>query len=84
METGLTLLIVIVNYKTPDLTINCLKSLSNQIVKIKNSHVVVVDNNSQDGSPEKINQIIKENNWQWVTVLAESKNWGFSGGNNRG
>lgn len=53
METGLTLLIVIVNYKTPDLTINCLKSLSNQIVKIKNSHVVVVDNNSQDGSPEK-------------------------------
>lgn len=84
MKTDLKLLIVIVNYKTPDLTINCLQSLANQVEEIKNIHVVVVDNYSQDDSLEKINRTVTQNHWQWITVLAESKNWGFSGGNNRG
>ena len=49
--------IIIVNYKTPDLTIECLRSLYLE-KELSCFSVVIVDNDSQDGSFEKISAAI--------------------------
>jgi N-acetylglucosaminyl-diphospho-decaprenol L-rhamnosyltransferase len=56
-----TLLVVIVNYRTPQLTINCLHSLSSEVRSLSGVKVAVVDNASGDESLEQIsNSIHKE------------------------
>lgn len=78
------LAIVIINYRTPDLVIECLKSLENQL-DYRTDKVVVVDNLSGDNSLEKITEAIKINNWRdWVELIASKVNGGFSAGNNIG
>lgn len=78
------LTIVILNYKTPDLVIDCLESLQNQ-VNPEAHKVVVVDNNSQDDSAVIIQDKINEANWsKWVIFLPSPVNGGFSAGNNLG
>jgi len=74
------LLIVIVNYRTADLTIDCLRSLREQV---RNNRAVVVDGDSQDGSAQKIASAIMENGWgRWVSLLALDQNGGFAFANN--
>lgn len=78
------LAIVIVNYRTPNLTIDCLASLQTEI-EVGQHTVVVVDNASGDNSVEQIEQAITANNWhEWVKVLPSPVNGGFSAGNNLG
>jgi len=78
------LAIVIVNYRTPNLTIDCLASLQTE-VEVGQHCVVVVDNASGDDSVEQIQQAITANNWsEWVKVLPSPVNGGFSAGNNLG
>jgi GT2 family glycosyltransferase len=75
--------IVIVNYRTPRLVIDCLRSLGPEVRAERNAYVVVVDNDSRDGSAEAINNAIAEKGWgEWVEVLAFDRNLGFAGGNN--
>lgn len=70
--------ICIVNYKTMDLTVDCLHSLEKADV-----NVIVVDNDSQDGSFEKITATILSEGWsEWVSVKASGHNGGFAYGNN--
>ncbi|MBL1209002.1 MAG: glycosyltransferase family 2 protein [Geminocystis sp. GBBB08] len=79
----LDLLVVIVNYRTPQLTIDCLHSLLPQIQDLPSAKVAVVDNNSEDDSLTLIQTAIASNNWQkWVSVIASPINGGFSYGNN--
>lgn len=74
--------VVIVNYKTADLTISCLQSLCNQR-KQALFEVVVVDNDSQDNSLEKLLDVVNENAWHdWVKITDSGHNGGFSYGNN--
>jgi N-acetylglucosaminyl-diphospho-decaprenol L-rhamnosyltransferase len=74
--------IVIVNYKTAQLTVDCLHSLVAER-QADNFKVVVVDNDSQDGSVEKINAVITQQGWTlWAKVVAADYNGGFSYGNN--
>ena len=75
--------IVIVNYRTPQLVINCLCSLENEI-QIGQDIVVVVDNASGDDSIKQIERAIAENQWDFVRVVPSSINGGFSAGNNLG
>lgn len=76
--------IIIVNYRTPQLVLDCLHSLQNEIDK-ECDVVVVVDNASEDGSLEKISAEISANRWEpWVKLLPSSLNRGFSSGNNLG
>ncbi|WP_228041687.1 glycosyltransferase family 2 protein [Planktothrix mougeotii] len=76
--------IVIINYRTPHLVINCLKSLENQ-VEIGYDQVIIVDNASGDNSVELLQQTITENQWfSWVQLLPSPVNGGFSAGNNLG
>ena len=77
------LLIVILNYRTPRLTVDCLRSLAGVLEEVPGTHAVVVDNGSGDDSVEQIGQAIEENNWgDWLELLPLEKNLGFAGGNN--
>lgn len=67
--------IILVNYKSVEHTIECIKSL--QQVTYSNYKIIVVDNCSEDNSLEQLEEC--KNN----IILIESKlNTGFAGGNN--
>lgn len=83
LDQANTLLVVVLNYRTADLTIDCLHSLSDEIKAIPGSYVVVTDNASGDGSVEKIASAIDKNQWrQWVELMPLERNGGFAFGNN--
>lgn len=76
-------LIVIVNYRTPELTINCLRSLIPELPLLPGMQVTVVDNDSGDDSVVKIQQAINTEGWgDWVSFIASQHNGGFAYGNN--
>jgi N-acetylglucosaminyl-diphospho-decaprenol L-rhamnosyltransferase len=75
---------VVINYKTPDLVMQCLSALLSQIDSV-NCRVVVVDNCSHDGSVTAItNWIAAHDNKNIVRLIESQTNVGFSGGNNLG
>jgi len=77
-------LIVIVNYRTADLTVDCLRSLDAQVNALTDVRAVVTDNDSGDDSPQQIRQAIDENHWDaWATLVPLERNGGFAYGNNR-
>lgn len=77
------LLIVSVNYRTADLAIKCIESVYNQRDQLPETKMVVVDNDSQDGSYEKISAALGEHGWSdMIEVVDAGKNGGFSFGNN--
>ncbi len=78
------LAIVIINYKTPAMTAACIQSVLPQIAD-RNRHIVVVDNDSADGSVETLRDWITHCPQQrQITLLPSTRNLGFSGGNNLG
>lgn len=79
MEPNVTLTIIIVNYKTKELTKNALTSLVAYCPWIKQQQVIIIDNASNDGSVEFLQSTLP-----WTTIIASEKNTGFSGGNNLG
>ena len=70
--------IIFVNYKTKDLTINAINSVINKTQGIE-YEIIVVDNNSQDGSIENI-----EKEFPNINIIKNSVNAGFGGANNLG
>jgi GT2 family glycosyltransferase len=79
----MNLLIVIVNYRTADLTVDCLRSLAEELKDLDGTRVVVTDNQSGDDSPMRIQQAIDENQWgDWATLMPLECNGGFAYGNN--
>jgi len=84
MENKILLAIIIINYKTPQLVLDCLGSLLPELNDI-NAQVIIVDNYSNDGSCEKIRDWLNENDvLKQVKLISSSENTGFSGGNNIG
>lgn len=78
-----SLLVVILNYRTPDLTIDCLRSLAGEIPSLPGTRVVVSDNASGDGSVEKISAAINTQGWSnWVSLMPLARNGGYAFGNN--
>jgi len=78
-----SLLVVIVNYRTPQLTIDCLQSLQAEVEQHANTRVVVADNDSGDESVRVLQDAIASQHWQdWVTLQPLDSNGGFSAGNN--
>ncbi|MBI1374934.1 MAG: glycosyltransferase [Phycisphaera sp.] len=77
------LLIVIVNYRTADLVVDCLRSLQGELDQLPGARVAVVDNHSADGSAEKLESEIALNGWaRRVTLIPLETNGGFAAGNN--
>lgn len=77
------LLVVIVNYRTADLTIDCLRTLVPELSDPSDSRVVVVDNASGDDSARRIGSAVEAMAIRdRITVLQAEKNGGFASGNN--
>jgi N-acetylglucosaminyl-diphospho-decaprenol L-rhamnosyltransferase len=84
MKNVIKLAVIIINYKTPHLVIDCLETLLLEL-KALDAKVVVVDNDSNDDSCQIISLWMSENDsLNQVDFIASSENTGFSGGNNRG
>lgn len=81
------LLTVILNWRTPDMT---LQSVAAALVALEGIEgaLVVVDNDSGDGSFETLSAAVVANGWdrgpQRVRVLQSGRNGGFGAGNNFG
>lgn len=70
--------IIILSFNTKELLELCLKSVKEAILKMK-AEVIVVDNNSSDGSGEMV-----AGKFPWVKLIGSKNNLGFAGGNNLG
>ena len=77
--------VVVVNYRTAGLTIDALASLEAEIGSVAPAQVVVIDNDSGDGSFERISETVVARGWTgWASVFAAGENGGFAKGNNVG
>jgi hypothetical protein len=81
-DSASRLAVVILNYRTAELTIDCLKSLVSEIGTLPGTQIFVVDGCSNDGSAEKISAAITDAQWDWVTFLPLDQNRGYAAGNN--
>jgi len=77
------LLAVILNYKTAEMTIESLAALMRELESIPDARVTIVDNDSRDGSLERMARAVAESPWRdRVEVVASDYNGGFAYGNN--
>ncbi|HEX8965795.1 MAG TPA: glycosyltransferase family 2 protein [Patescibacteria group bacterium] len=79
--------IVTLNYKTPDLTIECISSVFDQFKNELKAGVIehiIVDNNSADDSVKKIKNYIVKNKIPGVILIENKENVGFGNGCNLG
>lgn len=83
-NTNLDTLIVTVNYKTSTLVTELISSLTEELTKLGQTHMFIVDNASDDNSVENLTNFINQNKLDWVTVIASEKNKGYAAGNNLG
>ena len=71
--------LIIINYKTFELTNNCLKSLF-LLPDQSDLEIIVIDNNSNDGSAEKLEAEFNAK----IKIIKNKQNLGFAGANNQG
>lgn len=71
--------IIIINYKTINLTLDCVESIFAHCPG-GNFEIIVLDNNSQDGSVAKLQNTFGNT----IKVVANESNLGFAGANNIG
>ena len=77
------LLVIILNYKTAMLTIDCLQSLAPQIATRPDAAAVVLENGSADDSAAQLQAAVAVRGWSsWVELITSSTNLGFTAGNN--
>jgi GT2 family glycosyltransferase len=74
--------VVIVNYRTAALVVDCLGTLAPEVAAEPGLRVVVVDNASGDDSMAVLGQAIQKSGWSWVTLRPQDRNGGFAFGNN--
>jgi GT2 family glycosyltransferase len=70
--------VIIVNWNTRELLRRCIESVLAQSAPLE-TEVIVVDNDSQDGSAEMVRQ-----SFPGVTLIANGRNRGFAAANNQG
>lgn len=73
---------ITVNYKTPELTVRAVQSELGDVTKL-GGRIIIVDNDSQDGSFEFISDVVASRGWsEVVEVVQAPRNGGFGYGNN--
>ena len=70
--------IIILNYNSYEMTLNCLNNLKNLEKKL---NVIIIDNNSNDDSQKKFMNLEKDDN---TFFLYNNENKGYAAGNNYG
>lgn len=78
-----TVLTVLLNFRTPDMTLQALEAALREMQDIAGA-ISVVDNHSGDGSFEKIRDTVQAKSWERVRVLQAGHNGGYGAGNNFG
>ena len=73
--------IILLNWNNAPDTIECLESLRS--IPNTSTHIILVDNNSTDGSLEKIKKWTNDQVFN-IHIISLKENRGFSGGNNAG
>lgn len=82
-QSAATMLVVVVNYRTGDLVVDCLATLAAEVAATPGLKVTVVDNDSRDGSTEVIGGAIAAEGWsEWADLVISPVNGGFAQGNN--
>ena len=77
--------IVIVNFQTPQLTVDCLDALDKENSKVVQFNTLIVDNNSGDDSVKVLDAWINSSRYtSQYQLVAHISNNGFSSGNNIG
>ena len=72
--------IILLNYNGYEDTVECIKSICK--INYNNYKIILVDNNSSDGSQIELLKYLSQN--EKVHFIQSEKNLGFSGGNNIG
>jgi len=78
---------IILNWRTPDMTIDAVDAALRELARVDGEWcLTVVDNDSQDGSYEKLRKHAEAQGEAWanVEVLQSGHNGGFGAGNNFG
>ena len=78
----MTVAVVIVNYRTAQMTLDCVAALARERAAIPELRVVVVDGGSGDGSADILRAGLVV--YPWVTLLPLDINGGFGWANNQG
>lgn len=77
------LLAIVVNYKTPEMTLRSVKALLPELARIPDHKVIILDNDSQDGSYDLLTQnVASEGLGPEVEVWRSDRNGGFGYGCN--
>lgn len=76
------LAVSIVTWRAADLTIDALRSIAETSSSNPRCHVYVVDNDSGDGTADRIEDAIRDKDWRWASLIRASRNGGFAYGNN--
>jgi GT2 family glycosyltransferase len=73
----------ILNYRTAELTLQAARALARALEQVPDSRFVIVDNDSQDGSYERLRDALQTEPFRdRCEVLASGHNGGFGAGNN--
>lgn len=83
MTGGPSILTIILNWRTPAMTIKSIEA-AHLAMEGLNGEIVVVDNDSRDGSYEQIASHVADRGWDRVRVVQSHRNGGFGAGNNVG
>ena len=86
VSDGARVAVIIVNYRTPDLTMKCLAALRRERANVPSLTALVVDGGSGDGSAEKLATGLSEaaEYRDWVSLLSLTINGGYGWANNQG
>ncbi len=77
-----SLLAIVLNYRTPDMTLKAAEAVREALEGL-HAELVIVDNDSADGSFEKMTAHVAEQGWD-VRVMQAGRNGGYGAGNNFG
>jgi len=80
---GTRVAVVVLNYRTPELVLDCVRTLL-ETVDVSRDAVVVVDNASGDGSAARIREGLGRDRAPCASLVESPVNEGFAAGNNVG
>jgi GT2 family glycosyltransferase len=78
-----TVLTVILNWRTPDMSLRAAEAALAAMAGVAGA-ITIVDNDSGDGSYERMTEAVAARGWDRVRVLQSGHNGGFGAGNNAG